>query len=214
MAWGLKHPQAAEQSGSDRMREIAEYKVVFTLWSKVSSSRAKLSSMLGRTWLAKVFADIEPAFVQSAVPVSDQVKAAFVRQLKASLEIPGEQTDKDIKELVWAEDFNQVLQQRQEKRKAAAVQRLAEAKEEEKRCVKEAFAESEQAAAAGTEQCQGPDAQDQPQVSEEQEKLPPKSFKGAKVTVEDLGNGNTRTIFDVQTHEGRNEQTSDDQQGA
>jgi hypothetical protein len=186
--WGLVHPQLPEQSGSDRMTQIAQYKVVYSLLQQVRThANARPTSMLGRTWLSIVFPEIQKVFAQenSVSSVADEIVTEFMRQF--SLSLPnGEEQDSELAELVWANDFKAVLQQRQEQRKDAAVRRLAEAAEEEKQQLAEAMA-------AAKEENELP--RDQQQGQTDLQAQQPQSFAGAKVEVEDLGNGNTRTIF-------------------
>jgi hypothetical protein len=127
--WTRFNPQGDDQTGIQRMDEIATYRAAFALWKRAKDTQNKPSLLLGREFLTIIWNQLETKLNEIIIPlpVKDAVVVReFINAIKNSLIIVNEQT-----EVVWAVNVEKVLADRHIKRVDNAKQRLKEREQEE-----------------------------------------------------------------------------------
>lgn len=119
--WGLAHPQG-ETSGFERIEQLGEYKVRYTLWKTAKDSGGKPTRLLGKTWLRSVWADIELAVLteqrkaEMDAAHGEGLFEEFVNRFRSELE--------DAESMFWVEDFDRVLRSKVAERQSRAAEQL------------------------------------------------------------------------------------------
>ena len=150
--WGVAHPQG-EQSGSDRMEQLGNYKVSLAVWKTAKQSGTRPTKLLGRTWLRAVWNDIEGGALAAKTAEMDAqhgegLFSEYLTRFRSALD--------DDESMFWAADFDKALQAQAAQRRARAAERLAQQEEMEKHLAAEV--------AAGLQQ---PDAEPEPEPEPE-----------------------------------------------
>lgn len=171
-AWGAANPQGPEQSGSSRMAQLGECKVLFTVWRVAKQSGARPSKLLGRTWLRFVYPDIEAAVLERLREQEGDLLEEFLRRFETELRLEdghgyaapepeaaaaGEENGETVNppprsSIFWAADFDAAMKERQQAREAEAVERADRQKKLE--------AEMARVATAGLSAGAGDDAEE------------------------------------------------------
>uniref|UniRef100_A0A7S2WQL0 Uncharacterized protein n=1 Tax=Mucochytrium quahogii TaxID=96639 RepID=A0A7S2WQL0_9STRA len=129
--WNEKYPQKEDQSGLERMEEIAEYRVTYTVCEKVRSNNLKVSDALGKTALKTLWPQLEQSIIEDATRfcpdnVVKAVLATFLPDLPDTNDNQNDtsqETLDDESSLIWSVDFLATLQRRSHKRKDNAKER-------------------------------------------------------------------------------------------
>lgn len=124
--WGSKNPQAENQSAEDRLSDIAKYKAVLFVSSKIVSVH-KPSKVFGKSFFvwSKCWSMLKENVLTKGAEtftpgtVAHDIFLAFTTEFSLAVE---EDTYIDS-DLVWARDFKQALKWRQEIRTEAAKER-------------------------------------------------------------------------------------------
>lgn len=123
--WAASHPQDEDESAFARIEALTNYKAAFLLAQQVAVANAKRSKLFGRQFLLAtgcwpaVQAAAQDELLRQRYPTADT--SAFLERWSAAL--TGE--DAGLAELVWAEEFNTVLQARREARNEEVRERRA-----------------------------------------------------------------------------------------
>ena len=126
--YATSHRQSDDQSGDARLTEIIQYKCLFGLATQARIAGGKVSTLFGRRWF--LWSDAWSSIKTTIVPPATSVVPSdmfhfFLNAFESTLIVDLESIDiSNDAHLVWAIDFNQVLRQRQQQRKADAAQRV------------------------------------------------------------------------------------------
>lgn len=129
MEQAVAHPQREEQSGDDRLVQLIKYKCLYALRTRAQEHGGKVSTLFGRSFFlwSGEWPQIKAGLIAPDVVPHDMFAYfvdVFQRALALDREHLGEVDVTHDARLVWAEDFSDVLRQRQEQRKADAVERI------------------------------------------------------------------------------------------
>ena len=140
--------RADDETGIARMEAIANYKVFYSLWAAADKARAagaKLTAMVGRTFLKEVWADHLAAAAATTSETessradradSDEEEAAFMAGFESELF----KDDADAAGgLVWSIDVDAVLADRAKQRKSQATDTAADAEAKVREVVEESM---------------------------------------------------------------------------
>jgi hypothetical protein len=132
-AWLDAVPQGDDQTGIDRIDQVAKYKVIYSLRKRIEASGTRVSKTFGLSYF--VDTNIWP-----------RVRAACLAEL-GGLDAAADMLDafersftntsgrrnvaEDLHAMVWSTDFNAVLRDRRERRVAGVLERANSAQEEQ-----------------------------------------------------------------------------------
>lgn len=146
----LQHPQREGESGMDRLDMLCRYKVVYQLHNGARKVDGKISRLFGRSfflwsrcWLQVKASTIERIQQQARNTVdADEVEiflSVYEKTLSdiidtttaTSTAIATTAAEEEVKELIWAEDFSEVLRNRQRLRSQVVAGRIADKAEDD-----------------------------------------------------------------------------------
>jgi len=130
----LQHPQREGESGMDRLDVLCRYKVVYQLHTSVRKADGKISRLFGRSfflwsqcWLQVKASTIE--LIQAMNTIDPDEVEIFLNVYEKTLNDTALATEEE--ELIWAENFSEVLRNRQRLRSQVVAGRIADKAEDD-----------------------------------------------------------------------------------